>query len=151
MVRYRPRLPDCTADSRNCHPRTPAGFLWSWSVHTLQRRNHTVYPALSVLRWFHGRVSWLLREPVQVNTACGYYYKEQNSHLQHKSNEDSCFRSVISFRRTPGISSIPHVLGNTADFLPDHTPVLPLFEKTSLHQRFALPAAGSGWPKSKYN
>ena len=28
MVRYRPRLPDCTADSRNCHPRTPAGFLW---------------------------------------------------------------------------------------------------------------------------
>ena len=65
-------------------------------------------------------------------------------YLQHKSNEDSCFRSVISFRRTPGISSIPHVWGNTADFLQDHTPVLPLFEKTSLHQRFALPAAGSG-------
>ena len=59
-------------------------------------------------------------------------------------NEDSCFRSVISFRRTPGISSIPHMWGNTADFLQDHTPVLPLFEKTSLHQRFVLPAAGSG-------
>ena len=24
-----------------------------------------------------------MRDPVQVNTACGYYYKEQNSHLQH--------------------------------------------------------------------